>query len=122
MNVKIKESGGVKIAVCESADVVIKDGQSTLDFIADIGYHYDCRCIAINKAAIAEDFFKLSSGVAGEVTQKIVNYNYRFAIIGDFSAYTSKPLHDFISESNKGGDIFFVGDEYEAAEKFRINN
>lgn len=31
-----------------------------------------------------------------------------FAIYGDFSQYTSKPLKDFIYESNHGRDVFFV--------------
>ena len=31
----------------------------------------------------------------------------RFAIYGDFSKYTSKPLRDFMYESNKGNDMYF---------------
>jgi len=38
----------------------------------------------------------------------------RFAIIGDFSGYTSKPLHDFIYQSNKDRHLFIVADEDEA--------
>ena len=33
---------------------------------------------------------------------------------GDFTKYTSKPLKDFIYESNKGKDIFFVPTKEEA--------
>ena len=61
-----------------------------------------------------ELFFVLSTGVAGEVAQKFVNYKMRFAIIGDFSGYTSKSLQDFIYESNKGKHLFFVANEDEA--------
>ena len=32
----------------------------------------------------------------------------KLAIIGDFSGYTSKPLRDFIYESNNGNQVFFV--------------
>jgi hypothetical protein len=39
------------------------------------------------------------------------------AIYGDFSVYTSKPLHDFIYESNNGHDFFFVPTEEEAVNK-----
>jgi len=39
------------------------------------------------------------------------------AVYGDFSHYTSKPLHDFIYESNKGRDVFFVETEDEAIER-----
>ena len=114
MNVKIIETNDVKIAVINSDTPLIIDGQSALDFAVNIGYEHDCRNIAVNKAAISEDFFKLSTGIAGEVAQKFVNYNYRLAIVGDFSGYTSKPLHDYIYECNKGGHLYFAADEDEA--------
>ena len=96
---------------------IINDGQSALDFIMSIGYEHDCQNIAINKAAVAEDFFVLSTGIAGDVVQKFVNYGFKVAIIGDFSGYTSKPLHDFIYESNKGNHLCFVADETEAVKR-----
>ena len=49
--------------------------------------------------------------------QKFVNYQLKIAILGDYSGYTSKPLRDFIYESNNGGHVFFVGTEAEAIEK-----
>lgn len=73
--------------------------------------------IAVDKEAITEDFFVLSRGLAGEVLQKFINYQAKIAIFGDFSQYTSKPLKDFIYESNKGQDIFFVSTKTEAVER-----
>ena len=51
------------------------------------------------------------------IIQRFVNYGGRIAIYGDYSHYTSKPLKDFIYESNKGKDIFFVSSLEEAVEK-----
>lgn len=48
--------------------------------------------------------------------QKYINYGGRIAIYGDYSHYTSKPLKDFIYESNKGKDVFFVSTEEEAVD------
>lgn len=76
-----------------------------------------CDRMVLKKEAIAEDFFKLSSGLAGEVLQKFINYHVKLAVIGNFSDYTSKPLRDFMRESNRGNDIFFVSSEQEAVEK-----
>ena len=59
----------------------------------------------------------LSTGLAGEILQKFVNYGGRIAIYGDYSHYTSKPLKDFIYESNNGKDVFFVSSLEEAVEK-----
>lgn len=41
----------------------------------------------------------------------------KITIIGYFSVYTSKSLKDFIYESNKGKDIFFLPDEKKAIPK-----
>ena len=49
--------------------------------------------------------------------QKYINYGGRIAIYGDYSHYTSKPLHDFIYESNKGSNVSFVSTLEEAVEK-----
>jgi len=117
MNIRITERNGMKIPILDSNTVLIQDVQSVLDLIATIGYDHDCHRIAIHKNAVVEDFFKLSSGIAGELAQKFVTYACQLAIIGDFSRYTSKPLHDFIYESNNGSHIFFVATEDEAVEK-----
>ena len=80
-------------------------------------YEVGTKNIAISKSLICDDFFILSSGFAGEMLQKYINYGGRIAIYGDYSHYTSKPLHDFIYESNKGSDVFFVTTLDEAVEK-----
>lgn len=82
-----------------------------------VKYETNCNKIVLNKQAITEDFFILSSGIAGEILEKFITYKTKFAIIGDFSNYTSKPLKDFIYESNQGRNIFFVENEEKAIEK-----
>ncbi|WP_246213132.1 DUF4180 domain-containing protein [Aminipila butyrica] len=57
--------------------------------------------------SLDEHFFDLRTGFAGEVLQKFSNYNFKMAIVGDFSIYTSKSLQDFIYECNNGRLIFF---------------
>ncbi len=102
------------IAVVKSDEIIIKDTQSAMDFIMTIKYETECSKIALNKEAITDDFFILSKGIAGEILQKFINYQIKFAVYGDYSKYTSKPLKDFIYESNNGIDIFFVKDVDEA--------
>lgn len=58
-----------------------------------------------------------SNGIAGEVVQKFVNYGYRLAIYGDFTHYTSKPLHDYIYECNHGRHLNFAATEQAAIDK-----
>lgn len=110
------------VAIIQSDKMIIKDVQSAIDFIMTTKYETNCDKIALNKEAITEDFFILSKGLAGEVLQKFINYQTKFAIYGDFSKYTSKPLKDFIYESNNGKKIFFVSNEQEAIKMFAHNN
>ena len=102
------------IVIVKSNEIIIKDVNSAIDFIMTIKYEKNCNKIALNKNAINEEFFILSNGLAGEILQKFINYQTKFAIYGDYSKYTSKPLKDFIYESNNGKDIFFVENEDEA--------
>ncbi len=117
MEKRIIRNNGIAVAVIQSDEQIIIDTQSALDLIATIDYNDDCHRVAINKDAIIEDFFRLSSGIAGEILQKFVTYSKKIAIIGDFSKYTSKPLRDFIYECNQGNSIFFVPDEQTAINK-----
>jgi hypothetical protein len=117
MNIKRINQNGVEIAVIETDEVIITDIQSALDLMATARYGNDCDRIAIPKSAVADDFFVLSTGIAGEILQKFVTYQCKLAIFGDFSHYTSKPLNDFICESNSGRHICFVPTEGEAVTK-----
>ncbi|MBN7773632.1 DUF4180 domain-containing protein [Clostridium aminobutyricum] len=117
MNVKTIEKDHACIAVVQSDKVMIADVQSSLDFIATVQYDTGCNLIALNKEAITEDFFRLDTRLAGDILQKFVNYQVKFAIIGDYSHYASKSLKDFIYESNHGKDIFFVSTVDEAIER-----
>lgn len=107
---------GVMVASVSAAEKVITDVQSALGLIMTAKYDAGTKNIALDKKLITEDFFILSTGLAGEILQKFVNYGVRVAIYGDYSRYTSKPLKDFIYESNKGKDVFFVGSKEEAVE------
>ena len=104
----------IACAVIHSEDKVITDTSSALDLLMSAKYEVGTKNIAISKSLISDDFFILSSGFAGEMLQKYINYGGRIAIYGDFSHYTSKPLKDFIYESNKGKDVFFVATQVEA--------
>lgn len=107
MKTEVIKKNNTEVAVVSSDDLLITDAQSALDLIMTVKYETGCSNIAVNKGAIINDFFVLSTCLAGEILQKFINYGVRFAIYGDFSKYTSKPLKDFMYESNKGKDIYF---------------
>ena len=59
-----------------------------------------------------DDFFWLSTGLAGAILQKFQNYGLRVGIVGDISRFTaeSPSLRDFVYESNRRGQVLFVPD------------
>lgn len=121
MELKKTEYLGRTIAVVRGDEAVIVDSQSALDLLMSAKYELGTKDIAIAKELVAGELFVLSTGLAGEILQKYVNYGCRIAIYGDYSCYTSKPLRDFIYESNKGHDVFFTATEEEALEKLARN-
>lgn len=120
MEMEIKNVNNRVIAVLTATQPLIYDVASALDLIATVAYETGANRIALPKAALAEDFFVLSTGLAGEILQKFVNYQTKIAIFGDFSSYTSKPLKDFIYESNRGQSVFFVADAAAAVERLSL--
>lgn len=115
MNIKKLTSG---IAAVETGKTLIRTPQDAMEVIATARYETGCEALILPKAALDEDFFRLSTGLAGEVLQKFVNYGMKVAVVGDFSHYTSKPLQDFLRESNRGSTVLFVHTEAEALEKW----
>lgn len=120
MKLEIKNVNNRVIAVVSAKEPLIYDVPSALDLIATVAYETGANRIALPKAALTADFFVLSTGLAGEILQKFVNYQTKIAIFGDFSSYTSKPLKDFIYESNRGRSVFFVADAAAAVEKLSL--
>lgn len=114
MNLIKTEYDGLICAEVESDCKVITDAQSAIDLLMSAKYELGTKNLLIAKRLVAEDFFILSTGLAGEILQKLINYGGRIAIYGDYSRYTSKPLKDFIFESNNGRDVFFAATRDEA--------
>jgi len=114
MTTEVITQYGIPVAVVSSSDPLIFDTQSALDLAMTVQYDTGCNRIALRKEHITEDFFDLSTRLAGDVLQKYVNYRVKVAIIGDFSGYTSRALRSFIYESNCGKDVFFVPTQEEA--------
>jgi len=102
-----------KIAELISDNIIINNLQDALDLIGNISY-LEVNKIIIREKNITPEFFTLSSGLAGEILQKCVNYKMKLAIVGDFTDYMSKSLKAFIIESNRGSQFFFVDDAEKA--------
>ncbi len=120
MDIIISEINGIKLAEIVSDELLIKNVQNALDILVNI-YYQDIDNIILHEKNITFDFFDLKNKMAGDILQKFSNYRVKLAIVGDFSKYISKSVHDFIYESNKLGHINFVASLEEAKQRFVKN-
>ena len=102
------------ITVLENTTILIEQPTDILDIIGNA----QSNTVIIRKEILNEDFFRLETRFAGELLQKISNYNMRLGIVGDFKEYKSKNIKAFIEESNRGKQVLFVPTEDEAIRVF----
>ncbi|MEU6969455.1 DUF4180 domain-containing protein [Kitasatospora aureofaciens] len=106
----VQELSGVKVLVCDPAGPAITTVQDALDLI---GATYDgAELVAVPADRLDDTFFVLSTGFAGEVMQKFVNYHVRLVVLGDISRHleASSALRSLVVESNRGSHIWFLAD------------
>ena len=114
MKTEIIYQNNYSIVVIESQENLITDPALALDTLMNLRYQTNSCRIIIPKEAFAEEFFSLKTGLAGTFFQKMANYRFKLAIVGDFQKIQSPALRDFIRECNRGQDFFFVPNRQEA--------
>jgi hypothetical protein len=115
---RTEEHGGLRVQYIDAEGPVIATNEDTSDLIGN-AWVDDAVVIAVPVTRLDQSFFDLSSGMLGDVTQKVVNYRLKLAIIGDISGVVaaSQPLADYVWETNRGDHIWFFDDEAGLAEK-----
>ena len=118
MTVTLEEIGGLAVLAVDAAGPLIGARQDAVDLVGE-SMGMGARVVALPVSRLDPAFFTLSTGVAGEFIQTLVNYRLILAIVGDISAHTaaSNALRDFVRESNRGRSVFFLPDAEALAEK-----
>lgn len=76
--------------------------------IAGNCYFSNVSVFVVNLHQISSQFANLSTGFAGEMCQKFVNYRVKLEIMGDISHIQGNAFAYFVRESNKGSQINFI--------------
>lgn len=115
---RIDDSTGTRVLHLEAEGEPISTPDDASDLVGSAWSH-NANVIALPAGRLDPEFFQLRSGLAGEITQKLVNYRLRLAVIGDITerVEASDALRDFVWESNRGEHVWFLGDEAELAER-----
>lgn len=109
MELQIHQRGAVKVAEVVAEGPVLRTVQDAPELMVEAGER-EARKLILHHRQLAPAFFKLDTGLAGEILRKFVNYRVELAIVGDFSSYPSRALQAFILECNRGGPLSFVPD------------
>lgn len=83
MNIEHLKDDRTDIAVISSDEKVIVDVQTALGLAMTVKYETGAAAIVISKSAVCDDFFVLSSGMAGEILQKFINNDFFFVSTKD---------------------------------------
>jgi hypothetical protein len=103
--------GAHAVFICADEGPCLAEDRALGDLIGEL-FGSSAKIVAVPLARLGPDFLRLSAGVAGHILQKLINYRFQVAVVGDVSAAAaaSGPLRDFIRESNRGTTVWFVDD------------
>ena len=100
---------------CHSPEQFIRSVQDFLDLLT-WGTEHGTDLYLLRDTNFSPEFYDLSTGLAGEILQKVSNYRQRLAIVGSFEMVTSKRFQEFMVESNRGTAVCFQREKAEAME------
>ncbi|QCI68271.1 DUF4180 domain-containing protein [Phreatobacter stygius] len=106
--VELVELAGEQILLCDTDGPIIDDERQATDLIGEAAWQ-GASLLALPVARLGPRFFQLRSGLAGEITQKAVNYRLKLAIIGDISEQlaASNALSAWVREADRRTDLWF---------------
>ncbi|MFC0863635.1 DUF4180 domain-containing protein [Sphaerimonospora cavernae] len=107
----LQQINGTPVFVCAADGEPLRGERDAVDLIGNASYQ-GAAWVAVPAGRFPDDFFRLRTRVAGEIAQKFVNYRMGLAVVGDISRHTaaSTALRDFVYESNRGTQLWFVPD------------
>jgi hypothetical protein len=105
----VEELHGLTVLVCAPDGPVLRDDRDAVDLIGEaLGRGVELVLLPVPR--LADEFFTLSTGIAGAIIQKFVNYRLRLAVIGDISAHLARSaaLRDLVRETNRGRQLWLL--------------
>jgi hypothetical protein len=109
------QENDIPYLVIEPGEEVISSPQDALDLIVICGEEETCR-ILMHADNVSEEFFNLSSGLAGEVLLKFTNYRLKVALVMPADLPVSERFAEFASETRRSRDFRIFYTEGSAAQ------
>ncbi|VWC43369.1 alpha/beta hydrolase [Burkholderia aenigmatica] len=118
MHHRIVQAAAHRVLVRDPAAGLVQRESDALDLVA-LAHEHEADWIAVPADALHDDFYRLDSGLAGAVLQKLVNYGVRLGVVGDIDRWLarSEALRALVRESNRGTSVWFVANEEDLLRK-----
>lgn len=118
MTVTTHEIEGIRVLSLPGEGPKLRTARDATDVLSE-AFSNDAQLIAVPISRLDDDFFRLRTGVAGEVVSKLVAYGIQAAFIGDISEHVanSDSFRDFVREANRGRQFWFVASIDELRER-----
>ena len=116
----VRVINGVTVFIAADQPTVVAE-QDALDLLGE-SWQSRADLLVVPASRLDGRFFDLSTGLAGAVLQKFVNYRMQVAIVGDIAEYlaASNALRAFVIESNRGRQVWFLDDVDQLADRLAL--
>lgn len=103
----VLELNGTRLFVAEG--LPLKTESDALELVA-AARSADVDGVVVRTSELDESFFRLSTGMAGAIVQKLVNYGLRLVLVGEVCGHigNSNAFRDYVREANRGKELWFV--------------
>jgi hypothetical protein len=118
MPLKCYELHGVRVLECDANEKQLRNYSEAVELIGK-AFEHRASVILVPAECLDDDFFRLSTRIAGELIQKFVQYRQRLVIVGDISRHLaeSSALRAFVLEANRGKEVWFLATREEIDER-----
>lgn len=104
MNYKVIEKNNKKYIELASAETPLLTEQNALDVMAAC-YENETYLVILHSDALTDDFFKLRTGLAGQLLQKFANYRIKVAIVIAADKKINGKFKELQAELSKGNEL-----------------
>ncbi|WP_128984818.1 DUF4180 domain-containing protein [Streptomyces roseicoloratus] len=114
----LRDLHGTPVLLCPPEGPLLLGEREAVDVIGE-GSYAGASWVAVPVERLPDDFFRLRTRVAGDIVQKFATYRLGLAVVGDIPRHLeeSTALRDFVRESNRGTQLWFVPDTAALAER-----
>ncbi len=116
MHIEIITIGGKTVASITNEEPAITDAHSASSLIMSTRYGNGSSRIVLDKEALSDEFYDLSSGLADIVFGKFASFYTKLAIYGDFGSVRDE-LQQLIDSKYPGKDIYLEDTMEQAVDK-----